>query len=119
TGIQSAVIFRRKSTVLSLQSEGESQTSYPCLSQLLSGTGDSELWTVLDLNKLRGRPSNQLPNLKRFIKRGLFLLALLSLPTAGVAAIYHVGSISDLNTRISSAVAGDTIILSNGVYTAS
>src|ERR1041385_9030878 len=38
---------------------------------------------------------------------------------AASAATYQVGSISDLNSRISSAVAGDTIIVSNGVYTTS
>jgi len=37
-------------------------------------------------------------------------------PILAPAATYQVGSIADLNARISSAVAGDTIILSNGVY---
>ena len=35
------------------------------------------------------------------------------------AATYYVGSIANLTTRINSAVAGDEIILSNGVYTTS
>ena len=33
------------------------------------------------------------------------------------AATYYVGSIASLTTRINSAVAGDQIIVSNGVYT--
>ncbi|MEI7533246.1 MAG: chondroitinase-B domain-containing protein [Verrucomicrobiae bacterium] len=33
------------------------------------------------------------------------------------AAVYHVGTIVDLKTRINSALPGDQIILSNGVYT--
>ena len=33
------------------------------------------------------------------------------------AAVYHVGNIADLTARIGNAVAGDQIILSNGVYT--
>jgi autotransporter-associated beta strand protein len=50
--------------------------------------------------------------------RQLVAIAFLVL-AAGVASAgtYYVGSISDLNSRISSAVAGDTIIVSNGVYT--
>src|SRR5690242_11575239 len=35
------------------------------------------------------------------------------------AATYYVGSIANLTTRINSAVSGDQIILSNGVYTTS
>ncbi len=35
------------------------------------------------------------------------------------AATYQVGSIADLNAKISIAVAGDTIIVSNGVYSSS
>src|SRR5262249_9409731 len=41
-------------------------------------------------------------------------IAALTLPLSG--AVYHVGSVADLTTRINSAVAGDQIILSNGVY---
>lgn len=35
------------------------------------------------------------------------------------AATYNVGSIADLTTRINAAVAGDSIVVSNGVYTTS
>ena len=46
------------------------------------------------------------------------IFALLLLTTAfAPAATYTVSSISELNSRISSAVAGDTIIVSNGLYT--
>src|SRR5438067_1879758 len=37
----------------------------------------------------------------------------------GRAATYTVSSISELNSRISSAVAGDTIIVTNGIYSSS
>jgi hypothetical protein len=50
---------------------------------------------------------------------GVCLLALLWLPGLASATTYNVGSLSDLSAKISSAVAGDTIILSNGVYAAS
>lgn len=57
--------------------------------------------------------------MKYLIKKGLFFLALLFLANAGFATVYHVGTLTDLSAKISTAVAGDTIILSNGVYTAS
>jgi hypothetical protein len=47
------------------------------------------------------------------------LVALLSQPLSGGAATYYVGSIASLTTRINSAVAGDEIVVSNGVYTTS
>jgi len=43
-------------------------------------------------------------------------LSLICFAGAISAATYNVGSIADLNTRIGSAVAGDIIVLSNGVY---
>jgi hypothetical protein len=46
-------------------------------------------------------------------------LALIFLSATVSAATYHVGSLADLNTRISNAVAGDVIIVSNGVYSSS
>src|SRR4051812_23645269 len=45
-----------------------------------------------------------------------FVSFLLALATAA-AATYQVSSISELNSRIDSAVAGDTIIVANGAYT--
>src|SRR5580765_588452 len=45
------------------------------------------------------------------------LVAFAFLSTTAFAATYNVSSISQLNSQISSAVAGDTIILQNGVYT--
>jgi hypothetical protein len=47
----------------------------------------------------------------------LACLAALPLPLSG--AIYHVESIADLTTRINNAIAGDQIIVSNGVYASS
>jgi hypothetical protein len=46
------------------------------------------------------------------------LAGVLSATTAS-AATYEVDSIPDLQSRISTAVAGDTIVLHNGVYTTS
>ena len=47
----------------------------------------------------------------------LWTTLLLAALTSGLeAAVYNVGSIADLTTRIGSANAGDQIILSNGVY---
>ena len=56
----------------------------------------------------------------RCFRFGSWLLGCLvahALPLSG--ATYHVGSLADLTARINSAVAGDRIILSNGVYTSS
>jgi poly(beta-D-mannuronate) lyase len=47
------------------------------------------------------------------------LAGLLSLPLAASAATYVVNSISTLQSRINSAVAGDVIIVTNGTYTTS
>src|SRR3954454_4191655 len=47
------------------------------------------------------------------------LLSLCFLATSARAATYQVSSIADLTTRISGAVAGDIIIVQNGVYTTS
>src|SRR5262249_50102487 len=47
------------------------------------------------------------------------LLPLSFLAIMASGATYQVSSISELNTRIASAVAGDTIIVQNGVYTTS
>jgi hypothetical protein len=50
---------------------------------------------------------------------GLVMVALVA-PLGEVwAATYYVGSISELTTRINLAVAGDEIVVSNGVYTTS
>src|SRR5205809_3756066 len=46
-----------------------------------------------------------------------FLSCLFAAAVSAAAATYQVSSISELNSRIASAVAGDTIIVSNGVYT--
>src|SRR2546425_8041040 len=48
-----------------------------------------------------------------------FAGGLLALALPAIAATYNVGSIASLTTRINSAVAGDIIIVSNGVYTTS
>jgi hypothetical protein len=48
----------------------------------------------------------------------LFGLLAVNAPSA-FSTTYLVSSIADLNTRISGAVAGDTIIVTNGVYTSS
>jgi autotransporter-associated beta strand protein len=53
--------------------------------------------------------------MSKFSAAVAYLLVLIT--GAAFAATYQVGSISELNSRISSAVAGDTIIVSNGVYT--
>src|SRR5215467_13236396 len=45
------------------------------------------------------------------------LMAYAFLSDLSFAATYTVSSISQLNSQISSAVAGDTVILQNGVYT--
>lgn len=53
-----------------------------------------------------------------FIPRyGLALALLLSCTVAASGATYEVSSIPDLQTRINSAVAGDVIVVHNGVYT--
>src|ERR1051326_2007717 len=53
----------------------------------------------------------------RYRKWAACLLALASLSSAAFAATYTVTSISQLNSQISGAVPGDTIILQNGIYT--
>src|SRR5262249_35804535 len=53
----------------------------------------------------------------RYRRRATCLLAYCFLSTAGFPATYTVSSIPELNARISSAVAGDTIMVRNGVYT--
>jgi len=56
----------------------------------------------------------------RFFNLGWCLLGLTyasALPSS--AATYHVGSIANLTARINSAIAGDEIVVSNGVYTTS
>lgn len=45
------------------------------------------------------------------------LTSLLAVANLCSAATYRVSSLAELNTRIAGAVAGDTILLSNGVYT--
>ena len=84
----------------------------------------SDEWAIascpgLWLNKAHIPTSNHPPTLKPIFTKALFLLAFVGLTNAGYATIYHVGTLSDLSAKISSAVAGDQIILSNGVYTAS
>ena len=59
-------------------------------------------------------PDHRLARFATFCAASFFLI--FSGPLSS-AATYQVGSISELNTRISSAVAGDTIIVSNGIYT--
>jgi poly(beta-D-mannuronate) lyase len=62
---------------------------------------------------------NRLRPLQRLVFRsGLVLAGVLSAAAAS-AATYTVNSISALQTRINSAVAGDIIILQNGTYTTS
>jgi autotransporter-associated beta strand protein len=61
-------------------------------------------------------PHFRKPNLFNF-HRAIAALCLFAVEISGMAATYQVSSISELNSRISSAVAGDTIIVSNGVYT--
>src|SRR5436190_20561688 len=55
----------------------------------------------------------------RYLRLAARLLLLSLPPTIASAATYTVSSISELNTRISNAVAGDTIIVQNGIYTTS
>lgn len=59
--------------------------------------------------------------MKRELTRlGLWLLVCLLAPATSLsAATYYVGSIANLTTRINAAVAGDEIVVSNGVYTTS
>lgn len=52
-------------------------------------------------------------------QRTLFTWLLLATACTSYAATYNVNSLSALQSRINSAVAGDIIILANGVYTAS
>lgn len=47
------------------------------------------------------------------------LILMIAIARYSFAATYNVTSISELNTRIGAAVAGDTIIVKNGTYTAS
>ncbi|HSU53827.1 MAG TPA: chondroitinase-B domain-containing protein [Candidatus Dormibacteraeota bacterium] len=58
---------------------------------------------------------NRMPRIR--IWSAFFGCFLLLACTRAPAATYTVSSISELNSRISSAVAGDTIIVSNGIYT--
>jgi poly(beta-D-mannuronate) lyase len=46
----------------------------------------------------------------------LFLIAVLFLQSAAVAAVYHVDSIDTFRTRIDNAQPGDTVILKDGTY---
>lgn len=62
------------------------------------------------------------PTAGRYLFCRIALLVLLTplMPTqSALAATYYVGSITNLATRINSAVAGDEIVVSNGVYTTS
>src|SRR4051812_48143633 len=52
----------------------------------------------------------------RNLVAGGFLCALIFASSQAHAATYVVSSISELNPRISAAVAGDVIIVTNGVY---
>ena len=63
--------------------------------------------------------TNRLRPLQRLLLRSGLVFAGLSTASAAAAATYTVNSISALQTRINSAVAGDIIILQNGIYTTS
>ena len=62
------------------------------------------------------RPQVCIFRVQRLLSFIALLLSLLS-PAGTPAATYTVSSISELNSRIAGAVAGDLIIVSNGVYT--
>ena len=54
---------------------------------------------------------------RQHIKFAACLCLPVLLAVNSLAATYDVGTLTDLNTRIGSAVAGDLIVVSNGVYT--
>src|ERR1700744_4264980 len=53
------------------------------------------------------------------VRKTLVALLVFLCGTGAFATMYQVGSIADLNAKIAIAVAGDTIIVSNGVYSSS
>jgi poly(beta-D-mannuronate) lyase len=56
-------------------------------------------------------------NQSAMLLRSSFAAAVILCATSASAATYEVGSIGDLQAAIDSAVAGDTIVVHNGVYT--
>jgi poly(beta-D-mannuronate) lyase len=61
----------------------------------------------------------KVPQSVLYIATVILFCTVLFLATSTRATTYTVSSISELNTRISAAVAGDTIIVTNGVYNSS
>jgi len=96
----------------------------------VSHAANSYRWIKFPIRELRAASQNfTLSSSERVGVRGesaqvflsvvFVLCGCVSLCTSAHATTYVVSSISELNTRISSAVAGDIIIVTNGVYTSS